>query len=115
MSIKPLSDIRNVTGISAAQKQRIYDFLQGAVYCWCKNKPDEWFTVRDLQGGKNFDWNGTPLIVLYKKHIDRGKTQDEAVIEAGKDAGWIMKKILNDDDREFLTQDGFVRSYKWNK
>jgi hypothetical protein len=115
MSIKPFSEIRDVTGITDAQRQRIYDFLQGAVYCWCKNKPEEWFTVRDLQGGENFDWNGTPLITLYDKHIKKGKTHDDAVKEAGKDAGRVMKRILHDDSREFLTEEGYVRSYKWNR
>jgi hypothetical protein len=115
MSIQPFSQIRNVIGITAIQEQRIYDFLQGAVYCWCKNRSSEWFTVRDLLGGDNFDWNGTPLIVLYDKYINNGKKHDKAVIEAGKDAGRIMKAVLNIDDRDFLTKKGFVRTYKWNK
>lgn len=115
MSIIPFSEIREVTGISAAEKQRIYDFLQGGVYCWCKNRKDEWFTVRNLLGGENFDWNGTPLQVLFDKHKKKGKTDDDAVSEAAKDAGWIAKKVINDDRREFETKDEFVRSYKWKK
>lgn len=37
MSIIPLTEIRNVTNITTAEKERIYDFLQGALYCWYKN------------------------------------------------------------------------------
>ncbi len=35
------SEIREVRGISNEQRQRILDFLQGAVYSWCKNRKDE--------------------------------------------------------------------------
>ena len=69
MSLIPISEIRDVSAITKAEKQRIYDFLQGGIYCWCKNRPHEWFAIKDLLGGENFDWNGTPLIVLYHKHI----------------------------------------------
>ncbi len=34
--------INNVNGISPQEEQRIIDFLQGVVYCWCNNKKDEW-------------------------------------------------------------------------
>lgn len=66
-------------------------------------------------GGDNFDWNGTPLIVLYQKHISRGKIYAKAVTAAGIDAGWIAKKVMNDDTRKFETKAGYVRSYKWKK
>lgn len=113
--IVPVSEIRDVHGITTAEKQRIYDFLQGAIYCWCKNRSDESFSIKDLLGGENFDWKGTPLIVLYEKHIRNGKKYDEAVAAAGKDAGWIAKKVLSDDSRTFETTSGYVRSYKWKK
>ena len=115
MSIVPKSEIRNVKGIKNEQIQRIYDFLQGGVYCWCKNRSDEWFSVRDLLGGENFDWNGTPLIVLFEKHINLGKSNDEAIADAGKDAGWIVKKVLDNDTRDFEAKDGFAKSYRWIK
>ena len=61
------TEIRDVHGIPEEQKQRIIDFLQGAVYCWCKNRKDEWFTTRDLLGGDNYFWQGTPLFFCIKK------------------------------------------------
>ncbi|KQO28421.1 hypothetical protein ASF10_23105 [Flavobacterium sp. Leaf82] len=115
MSIIPFSKIRNVTNITVAEKERIYDFFQGALYCWCKNRPDEWFTVRDFLGGENFDWNGTPLIVLFNKHKKQGKSDADSIEAAGKDAGWIAKKVIAEDAREFETEKGFVRRYKWKK
>jgi hypothetical protein len=44
-------EIREVHGISEEQKQRMMDFLQGTVSCWCKNRKNEWFAARDLLGG----------------------------------------------------------------
>lgn len=115
MSIIPFSEIRDVKNITHNEQQRIYDFLQGAIYCWCKNRSEEWFTIRDLMGGENFDWNGTPLMVLFNKHKKNGKSDDDAIIEAGKDAGWIAKKVIHDDNRQFDTRKMYVREYKWKK
>jgi hypothetical protein len=92
MALIPNTEIRDVLEISSNEKSRIYDFLQGAVYSWCKNRKDEWFSMRDLMGGDNFDWNGTPLQVLYNKHASKGKNYETAVKDAGKDSGWLLKK-----------------------
>jgi len=111
MSLKHKSEIREVNGLSDLQKQRIYDFLQGAVYCWCKNRKDEWFSLRDLMGGDNYYWDGTPLYELFLKHKDDA---DDPIQEAGKDSGWLLKKIINDDKRLFDTKkEDFIRQYKW--
>lgn len=115
MALIDKSEVREVYGITDEQKQRIYDFLQGAVYCWCKNRKDEWFAMRDLMGGDNFFWEGTPLIVLYDKHCNMGKTSDEAVKAAAIDSGWILKRVIEDDKRMFHTKkEELVRMYKWD-
>ncbi len=67
MALKPKSQIRKVYGITDKEKNRILNFLQGAVYYWCKNRKGEWFSLRDLMGGENYYWEGTPLVVLYEK------------------------------------------------
>lgn len=116
MSLIPESEIRNVREISNEEKQRIIDFLQGAVYCWCKNKPDEWFSMRDLMGGENYYWEGTPLLVLYTKHKSKGKDWESAVKDAGKDSGWLLKRVINQDQRKFETKkEELIRKYKWIK
>ena len=100
------SEIREVHGITDEQRQRILDYLQGAVYCWCKNRKDKWFAARDLLGGDNFYWEGTPMFALYEKSKD--------VEQAGKDAGWLLKKMLNDDKRTFKSsEDGRSKIYLW--
>ncbi len=101
------SEIIYVNGITDEQKQINIDFLQGDVYSWCKNRKDEWFAARDLLGGDNYYWQGTPMIALYEKSED--------VEQAGKDAGWLLKRVLNDDKRTFeVSTDGRVKIYRWN-
>lgn len=105
--LKQVTEIREVNGMSEEQKERILDFLQGAVYCWCKNRKDEWFSARDLIGGENYYWQGTPMYALYEK------TKDEN--QAGIDAGWLLKKVIKADKRHFDTKkDGWVRQYRWD-
>ncbi|HCZ36319.1 MAG TPA: hypothetical protein DHV26_10390 [Cytophagales bacterium] len=100
------SEIREVHGITESQRQRIMDFLQGAVYSWCNSQKNEWFAARDLLGGGNFHWAGTPMIVLYEKSHD--------IEQAGKDAGWLLKRVLQDDKRTFeSSSDGWVKQYRW--
>ena len=91
MPLDPPSETRTVHGITAEQTESIQNFLQGAVYCWVKNRPEEQFALRDLVGGENFEWQGTPLYCLFEKHIRRGKTDAEAITGAAKDAGWLLK------------------------
>ncbi|GMO40432.1 MAG: hypothetical protein Pg6C_01260 [Treponemataceae bacterium] len=106
--------VRKVSGITPPEEQRILDFLQGAVYCWCKNRLGDWFSMRDLMGGVNRDWNGTPLFALYNNHIKDGKSLDEAFERAGKDGGKILKKVIADDNKlKFETKkDERIRKYR---
>ena len=116
MSLSPESEIREVYEITDTEKKRIIDFLQGAVYCWCKNRPDEWFSMRDLMGGENYYWEGTPLLVLYSKHESKGKHWETAVKDAGKDSGWILKRVISNDKRLFETKkEELIRKYRWIK
>jgi len=63
-------------------------------------------------GGDNFYWQGTPMLALYNKH--KGKSSDP-VKEAGKDGGWLLKAVINDDKRLFKTKkEALIRQYKWH-
>ncbi|MDF1798680.1 MAG: hypothetical protein P1V81_05855 [Planctomycetota bacterium] len=113
MTITPTSRLRDVSRVSAPQALAIQNFLQGAVYCWCKNRPDEWFSLRDLMGGTNFYWEDTPLIALYEKH--KGTSADP-VKAAGQDAGWILKSVVSRDTRTFETREAnMIREYRWRR
>lgn len=110
MSLNEKSEIRDVTGISKEEKISIKNFLQGAVYCWCKNNKDHWFSLRDLMGGDNFHWQGTPLIKLYEKH----KHKEDSVKSAGIDVGWLLKVVIEEDKRLFETKkESLIRKYRW--
>lgn len=110
MTLTPSSQVRDVHGLNPDDIARIRDFLQGAVYCWCKNRPSEWFSLRDLMGGENYHWQGTPLFALYLKH----HADPMAVKLAGKDGGWILKRVITDDNRSFETRKAeHIRQYRW--
>jgi hypothetical protein len=92
----------------------VYDFLQGAVYCWCKNRKGDWFSMRELMGGDNSDWTGTPLIDLYQKQMGRGLPEPQAIEMAGKESGWMLKHVLDVDARTFETRkQEQIRQYRW--
>lgn len=114
MVLIPPSEVRNVSGLTSKQESDIENFLQGAIYAWCKNHKKEWFALRDLMGGENFDWGNTPLQILYDKHIAQGKCPDDAVAAAGRDGGWILKKVISLDGRQFETKkEAMTRQYRW--
>lgn len=115
MSIIQQTDVRKVTGITKEQYDAIFYFLQGAVYSWCKSKSHEWFSIRELLGGENYFWDGTPLLALYEKHKTQlGKDWASAVEGADKDARWILKEVIANDKRVFETKkDDAIRVYKW--
>lgn len=114
MTLVPPSELRQVRGITSEQTRRIRDFMQGAVYSWAKNRKDHWFAVRDLVGGDNRNWGGTPLQVLYTKHTASGKTHDKAFEAASHDIGWLTKAVLDSDRREFESRDsGRGKEYRW--
>lgn len=112
MILKGNNEIREVYGIRDEEKSAILYFLQGAAYCWCKNRKNEWFSLRDLMGGDNFDWHGTPMYVLYEKHEKEGK--ENPVEAGGKDGGWLLKKAIHQDQRAFETESfEQIRKYRW--
>ena len=105
---------RAVHGISERQRSDIMHFLQGSVYCWCKNRKGEPFAARDLLGGDNYYWQDTPMITLYEYYRDgNDDNNDYAVEEAGKAAGRLLYQLLYDDKREFETWTGYTRMYRW--
>lgn len=112
MIVSGNNELREVLGISADEERDIINFLQGAVYCWCKNRKNEWFSLRDLMGGDNYYWDDTPMIKLWEKHNNLKKA--DPVDEAGKDGGWLLKKVVQKDKRKFETkEEDRIRKYRW--
>lgn len=114
MALTEQSELREVHGISDINKSLIKVFMQGTIYCWVKNRREEPFAVRDLMGGINTNWEGTPLQVLYDKHSEAGKDDESANEDAAKDLGWLVKSVLAEDKRIFEARKaGLVNSYRW--
>lgn len=113
--INGIDTYKSVNGFSTQELQMMEAFLQGAVYCWCKNVgSDNWFAARDILGGKNYYWQGTPLYRLYEYYLAGDNSMNEyAIEEAGKAAGRLLKKVLIEDKRIFNTREGYTREYCW--
>lgn len=108
---------KGVNGFTPEQNRLMKAYLQGAVYCWCKNcKNQDWFAAHDLIGGDNNDWSDTPLMLLYEYYRDGRNDHNSiqyAIDEAGKAAGRLLKELLLEDSRTFETREGFTREYRW--
>lgn len=113
MLIGENTTVREVRGINSGDMQRIRDYLQGAVYCWCNINKQKEFAARDFIGGENFYWEGCPLDALFMFHRNAGKSDDEAFIQAGQDAGRILKSVLKADKRKFEVKEGYTLRYRW--
>ena len=107
---------KNFKNLDESDLKIIKAYLQGAVYCWIVNRKDEYFYARDLVGGENWNWNGTPLQIIYDRLLPQGK--DHAEAQAGSDLGWILRLVLVEDQRNFIRQDNekdqWANSYKWD-
>jgi hypothetical protein len=122
MSLTPLNKReKKVTIVKGCELERIEYFLLGAVYCWnnnCKTDKGEprKFAARDLVGGVNKDWEGTPLLVLSREHKGKARASKKtAEQEAGKDLGWILYTVLKEDKRRhFKKCPGHVAEYLWD-
>ena len=97
--------------ISKEEKERILCFIQGAVYSFCKNNQGKEFAARDLFGGVNNDWGGTPLQVLYNWHANNNADNPEDL--AGKDVGWLLLEVIKNDSRKFNKIKEHVNYYEW--
>lgn len=101
------------------QRDLIYKYLQGAVYAWCNSNTEQRFCIRDLVGGKNRNWQGTPLQQIYQgfyeiyQHEENG--DEKAYKEAKKAIGHALKYALNDDKRTFIFigKQKRVNYYRW--
>ena len=107
----------SVGGVSLAEIEKILIFIVGGVRTWCKAVGDKQFALRDLFGGENYCWEGTPLQVLYDKFCNEGYASDEAVQRAGNAAGRLLKRVLIEDTtRTYVVGDaGLANGYTWKQ
>jgi hypothetical protein len=104
--------IRNVNNLTETQRQQIFEFLLSKINSRLSTNPKDWFRVLDLVGKENSNWNDTPLHVLYDKYFVKNKNDKDAFKNAAKDCGWLLKKLIQKDNREFVTKKERTRCYK---
>lgn len=108
LSFLPYSNKENLY----SHKDMILAFLQGVVYQWILEHKDDVkpsFVARDMLGGFNNNWEGTPLQFLYDYYYDKTKDDDYSRKQAAQDAGWALKEMLKNDSRvEF---DNTIKDY----
>lgn len=110
---KTREKIMYVRGLSDDERNDMKAYLQGLVYGFCNQNQNKRFFLRDLLGGANFYWQKTPMFKLYERQLKAGKTHSQAFNQAAKDAGKMLKWVLNVDKREFIVHRGWRLSYEW--
>ena len=98
--------IHTVRNLSPADERLIRDHLRKAVETWSKASKGTPFGVRELMGK---DWNGTPLQVLYERHLAKHGHRG-AHGRAAAEAGWLLKRVLEDDIRKYEAVHGYRRA-----
>jgi hypothetical protein len=117
MIIEEIKDRSISADLTQLEILSIKSYLQGAIYCWCKNCKNDnneptWFSASDLFGGDNYYWEGTPLYEIYKWHEEH--KADDPVNMAGKDVGHLLRDVLKEDKRTFHTKKEYTRKYLWD-
>lgn len=103
----------NISGISDEQRAEALAFLQGAVYVWCQVKCTEKFAARDLVGGKNWNWEDTPLQCIYEAYKKSNEETAEKV--AAQAVGRLLNWLINEDKRNFSDEkQELVMHYTWD-
>lgn len=96
-----------VRNLPSAEEKQIHQYLSVLVDACCQNSAGSWFGLRDLMGGANKDWSGTPLQVLYERHVTPGADPRYAYSRAAVDGGRLLKQVLDGDQREFESKKGY--------
>jgi len=78
------------------QISKILKYLKDAVYSWCRKRPGEEFSVRQLFGS---DWRGTPIQAIYANRCKLNSSNP--VRAAGIDCGHFLRRMLQEDSRTY--------------
>lgn len=113
MSLKPKSKIQSISAkLSQMDIEIIKVYMRGCVQGFCCNNSTKSFSVSTLFGGENRDWRDTPMQRIYDYHKREGATDKEAYDRTKKDAGWLLKAVLDEDEcREYYWKSGRTNEY----
>lgn len=115
MIINDSTGCRSVRGFEDSDLKEMRAYLLGAAQVWCRDRHGKWFAARDLLGGANYNWKGTPLQSLYNYYLKkRNRNDGYAEKQAGIAAGHLLKRALKDDPKRlYETRQGYTREYRW--
>ncbi len=108
-----------VHGLTEEQRRDIMMYLQGMVYGWCESQSEKEsegkaksqpFAARNLVGGVNWHWKGTPLQCVYDKQTTDEKTAYDV---AAQEVGRLLKRIIIDDQRGFTCEKDGLNTYHY--
>lgn len=113
MSLTPKSRIQAISAkLTPMDVEIIKTYIRGCVQGFCCNDSTKPFSVRALFGGENSDWRNTPMQRIYDFYKRTGKTDDEAYDCTAKDAGHLLKMVLNEDsDYSYDWKKGYTNIY----
>ena len=86
--------------MSAEKLDHMKSYIQSSVDDFCKCNPKEKFSVRILFGGKNRDWNGTPLQEAFNYFQNKGLEHDKSKKRAAVEVGYLLISVLADNQRQ---------------
>lgn len=87
-------------------------YMTDAVHDFTASEPEKAFAVRDLFGGKNSDWGGTPLQTIFDRYSE-DMPKEKAAKRAGIDVGRLLKIVLNEDKYTYLEEETDPRTCRY--
>lgn len=109
MIVQGNNNLRNVHGLSDTERARAIDFIRNLVDQRLNTSPTAIFRAVDLMGRKVFTtWADTPLDPLYRYYYRKRRDNQYAMRQAGIAAGYLLKRVIENDSRSFA----FIRGYK---
>ncbi|MEG1301270.1 MAG: hypothetical protein RSC93_11255 [Erysipelotrichaceae bacterium] len=97
--------------ISKKEQNLMLEYIQNVLNDYTAEKYDKPFSVEKLFGGQNNDWHGTPLQLLYDKHVENNAKDPYKM--AAIDAGHLLKKVLREDKCKYYesSSNGHAKEY----
>ena len=107
----------SVSGIKPEELEAMLHHLDGLVRGYVIGRKGVVFTIRDILGGDNFVWTGTPLQRLYEIYDEAGYSEEDCIKCAGQAAGRLLKRVIIEIDGMTFelheAVDGRVNGYAW--
>ena len=88
-----------IDGVPNENWEALHEYVRIQMNQWCDVNDDTLFSVRHLFGGKNFDWNYTPLQSIVNHFVLA--QHSESTRAASQSVGLILKNVVHCSPRTF--------------